>query len=118
MGKNNPLKVQIGENNPSKVQLGEKDPGWQDDIYSIELQEDITEKCTETTHEQQEKPTDKNSSEASKTNIIHCHIQREHRMDKKARRKLIVASCFCLSFIILEDKNDGNIFRKCDRCQK
>ena len=73
-----------------------------DDIFAIELHEVVAEKTPDTNHEQQEKQTDLNPLEASKTNITHCHIEREHGIDKKARRKLIIASCLCLVFMIVE----------------
>ena len=74
----------------------------EDDIYSIELQEVVAEKAEETSHKQQENQTDEHPLEASKTTITHCHIEREHGIDKKARRKLIIASCLCLVFMIVE----------------
>ena len=74
----------------------------EDDIYSIELQEVVAQKTADTNHEQQENQTDESSLEKSETNITHCHIEREHGIDKKARRKLIVASCLCLVFMIVE----------------
>ena len=74
----------------------------EDDIYSIELQGVVEDKAGKINHELQEKQTDENPLEASKTTITHCHIEREHGIDKKARRKLIIASCLCLVFMIVE----------------
>ena len=74
----------------------------EDDIYSIELQEVGTEESAETNLEKQEKQTDEYSLEVSKiTNVTHCHIEREHGIDKKTRRKLIIASCLCLVFMVV-----------------
>ena len=74
----------------------------EDDIHSIELQEVFTEKTSEANHEAQEKQADGKTLKASRINITHCHVEREHGIDKKARRKLIIASCLCLVFMIVE----------------
>ena len=74
----------------------------EDDVYSIELQEFVKEETAKTNYEQQENQASENPLETSNTNMTHCHIEREHGIDKKARRKLIIASCLCLVFMIVE----------------